>query len=92
MAGQCGSGYGLAPVGFQAPPAQIPAPAILPNAPSLGSPVAGVAPATNPAPVGSLLTFGQEQNVVQVGQGIIGQPKAYVPGQTIRNWLRYFTP
>lgn len=92
MAGQCGSGYGLAPVGFQAPPAQIPAPAILPGAPNLGAPVTGVAPVTNPAPIGSLLTFGQEQNVVQVGQGIIGQPKAYVPGQTIRNWLRYFTP
>ena len=28
----------------------------------------------------------------QVGQGILGQPKLYVPGQPVRNFLRYLTP
>jgi len=27
-----------------------------------------------------------------VGQGIIGQPKVYVPQQPLRNFLRYLTP
>lgn len=27
-----------------------------------------------------------------VGQGILGQPKAYVSGQPVRNFLRYITP
>ena len=27
-----------------------------------------------------------------VGQGILGQVKAYVPGQPLRNFLRYITP
>lgn len=30
-------------------------------------------------------------NVV-VGQGLIGQPKAYVPNQPVRNFIRYITP
>ncbi len=39
-----------------------------------------------------LFTLGQNPYNAQLGQGIIGQPKAYVPGQTIRNFLRYLTP
>jgi len=27
-----------------------------------------------------------------VGRGLIGQPKLYLPGQPIRNFLRYLTP
>ena len=27
-----------------------------------------------------------------VGRGILGQPKVYVPGQPVRNVLRYLTP
>ena len=27
-----------------------------------------------------------------VGRGVLGQPKVYVPGQPIRNVLRYLTP
>ncbi len=27
-----------------------------------------------------------------VGRGVIGQPKMYVPGQPIRNFLRYLSP
>ncbi|TWT83755.1 hypothetical protein CA13_52260 [Planctomycetes bacterium CA13] len=44
------------------------------------------------APIRSLFTLGQEANPVQVGQGLWGQPVAYVPGQGIRNWVRYFFP
>ena len=29
---------------------------------------------------------------VQLGQGLLGQPTAYVPGQPIRNFLRYVSP
>ncbi len=80
------------PPTFQAPPAQIPAPAVLPGTSAIGPPAIGPSAALNPAPAGNLLSFGQEQFPVQVGQGLLGQPKAYVPGQTFRNWLRYFTP
>jgi len=27
-----------------------------------------------------------------VGRGVVGQPKVYVPGQPIRNFLRYLSP
>ncbi len=64
------------------PPAEIAAPAILPG---------GLTP-TGGAPLPSLITFGQETNPVQIGQGIIGQPVAYVPGQPVRNFLRYLFP
>ena len=38
------------------------------------------------------MTMGQERNRVVVGQGIVGQPVAYVPGQWVRNSLRYLFP
>ena len=44
------------------------------------------------APARALVSFGQERNVVQVGQGLWGQPVAYVPKQGIRNWFRYIFP
>jgi hypothetical protein len=39
-----------------------------------------------------LFTLGQENYNVVMGRGIIGQPKAYVPGQCVRNFFRYLTP
>ncbi|MEO1525579.1 MAG: hypothetical protein AAFX06_09080, partial [Planctomycetota bacterium] len=56
--------------------------------------VAPTAPFANrgAAPARSLFTLGQENYQVQVGQGLWGQPKAYVPGQNVRNWVRYFFP
>ncbi len=39
-----------------------------------------------------LLSFGQEYSPVVLGRGIIGQPTAYVPGQSFRNFLRYLAP
>jgi hypothetical protein len=86
---------GCAPVSYQAPgyqepgaytaaPTVIAAPAIVPN--GIASPQVGGAPA------GALLSFGQETYPVLVGQGWLGQPVAYVPGQPIRNWIRYIFP
>lgn len=58
--------------------------AVLPN---------GLAPPQgSAAPAGNLVTFGQEVYPVQVGQGVWGQPVAYVPGQPVRNWFRYIFP
>ena len=54
-----------------------------------GIPLAAV---NSGAPVRPLVTLGQSGFPVTVGQGILGQPKAYVDGQFFRNWLRYLTP
>ncbi len=89
-----------APVNYQAPPAYIapPAPIAPPPMTITGAPVGTVLPATpiatvpRAAPAGSLLSFGQDRYPVQVGQGLFGQPVAYVPGQKCRNWIRYFFP
>ena len=81
---------GCAPVSYQspqayvAPPTQIAAPSILPNG--------FTQPQGAGIPRGALISFGQASNPVQVGQGIIGQPVAYVPGQRLRNWIRYIFP
>ncbi len=87
-------GCGVEPMSYAGPytppPAEIATPAVMP--PYQAVPVAGgmVAPATA-APAGSLVTFGQETYPIQVGQGLWGQPVAYVPGQRVRNWLRYLS-
>lgn len=87
----CGSSYGYAtPVGYQAPPAQIASPAVLP--PGVGLSGQPLPQATSAAPAGSLFTLGQQTYAVQVGQGLWGQPVAYVPGQGVRNWIRYMFP
>jgi hypothetical protein len=83
-----------APATYVPPPSQI-APAIaLP--PGTGIAPTGIAGSLPPVIPGSpgyrpLISFGQEANPVQVGQGLLGQPVAYVPGQTIRNALRYLS-
>ena len=85
------------PVGC-APPVNAPPPVALPpEIPSAATvpPVSVLPPVASTitaAPARSLISFGQERNVVQVGQGLWGQPVAYVPGQHLRNWLRYFSP
>ena len=65
--------------------------------PQVASTVAsGLVPVTRPSAPGipkkPLINLGQNKNAVVVGQGIIGQPVAYVPGQCIRNWIRYISP
>jgi hypothetical protein len=57
---------------------------------------AGMVPITRPSAPGvpkrPLVSFGQDRNSVVVGQGLVGQPVAYVPGQCFRNWIRYIFP
>ena len=81
---------------------QTPAPQayITPTTQTVGPPVANtqviVAPAATPRAAGipkkPLFSFGQDKNPVVVGQGLVGQPVAYVPGQRFRNWIRYIFP
>jgi hypothetical protein len=74
---------------YSPPPAQIGPPVILPPT-QVGVPI-GSTQTVIPGPAGyrPLISFGQERYPVQIGQGIFGQPVAYVPGQTFRNALRY---
>ena len=86
----------VAPVGatsqpplYSPPPAQMGPPVILPPT-QMTAPI-GSTQTVIPGPAGyrPLLSFGQERYPVQIGQGIFGQPVAYVPGQSFRNALRY---
>lgn len=85
----CGSVYAspafavAPPVTYAPPPAQIVPPTVLPGV--------AVPAAATAAPAPALFTLGQQNSVV-VGQGLWGQPVAYVPGQRCRNWLRYLSP
>lgn len=81
-------------VNTPAPSAYI-APAAPITAPVAGLPVipdASTMPKGMGVPRHSLINFGQNRNPIVVGQGIIGQPVAYVPGQPVRNWIRYVFP
>jgi hypothetical protein len=79
---------------YAPPPAQLGPPVFLPPAPVTQP---GMPPVSSQAIIpGSpgyrpLVSFGQERYPVQVGQGIFGQPTAYVPGQKFRNMIRYVT-
>ncbi|MEM9826121.1 MAG: hypothetical protein AAF958_06005, partial [Planctomycetota bacterium] len=81
---------------LSAPPAVSAPPTFSTPLGGLGAPVVGNPPlgavAGSSAPAGALLSLGQDRYPIEVGRGIIGQPKAYVNGQPIRNWLRYLTP
>jgi len=68
-----------------APPVGMPPPSAVTTAP----PPSAVATTPPPRP---LISFGQANYPVQVGQGLWGQPVAYVPGQYCRNWIRYLFP
>jgi hypothetical protein len=76
---------------YAAPPAQIGPPAILPPVQMVGPVSTGPSVVPGPAGYRPLISFGQERYPVQIGQGIFGQPTAYVPGQTFRNAIRYLT-
>lgn len=80
--------YGINPNAY---PAEIPSAAngIPPSI--IGVPAAPISAGTSTAPARALISFGQENYPVQVGQGLWGQPVAYVPGQSFRNWLRYLS-
>jgi hypothetical protein len=83
-----------------AAPAPYPQPAA---APAVGLPGYIAPPTAMPTAYGTmysnagvahrpLFRMGQQNRPYQVGQGIIGQPVAYVPGQRFRNFFRYFFP
>lgn len=76
---------------YAPPPAQIGPPVMLPPT-QMGAPI-GSTQTVIPGPAGyrPLVSFGQERFPVQIGQGLLGQPVAYVPGQTVRNAIRYLT-
>ena len=74
-------------------PAEIPSPAMV--APVTVLPPVAVQPPAVPAkvaPARALVSMGQDKYPVQVGQGLWGQPVAYVPRQRVRNWFRYIFP
>jgi hypothetical protein len=73
--------------------APMTAPPIAPTTPIATQP-ATVPVATAPAPTAparAVISMGQDKYPVKVGQGLWGQPVAYVPGQRCRNWLRYLS-
>jgi len=74
---------------YSPPPAQIGPPVFLP--PTQMGAAFGSTQTVIPGPAGyrPLISFGQDRYPVQIGQGIFGQPVAYVPGQSFRNALRY---
>ena len=79
------TGYqNCSPVPYAAPGAVAP-PTLPPNfAPQMYTPDnAGYKP---------LFSLGQENYNVLLGRGVIGQPTVYVPGQPVRNFLRYLSP
>jgi hypothetical protein len=78
--------YGQPP--FHGQPAYRAAPAY----PVMNRAIAGKWPSTNPYQSFRPPTPFHTPNSSYVGPGIIGQPKAYVPGQPLRNLLRYITP
>ena len=79
------------------PPAvYMPADATVP--PTLGPPaccpsVVTAAPVVAP-PIGyrPLMALRPLPPTYAVGRGILGQPKVYVPGQPVRNFVRYLSP
>lgn len=81
----CGPTVPAGQVPYAAPQTIAP-PTVMPGAPGTANLYGG---SVGPKP---LFTLGQERNNVSLGQGIIGQPKAYVPGQYVRNFIRYLTP
>ena len=81
--------YAAAPVPYVTPAptvatTPIAAPAVIPDASNM--------PKGSGVPRHSLVSFGQDRNPIVVGQGLVGQPVAYVPGQPFRNALRYIFP
>lgn len=86
-----GNSYAATSQGYIATGPQVAAPP-----PTAATVPAGLVPVTRPSvpgvPKKPLINLGQNKNAVVVGQGIIGQPVAYVPGQCIRNWIRYISP
>lgn len=88
---------GIYPTAYQCTPAA-------PSFPSTGAVPGAYVPPTLPpnltpglytpnnAGYSPVFSLGQENYNVLLGRGIIGQPTVYVPGQPIRNFMRYLSP
>jgi len=93
--GEQGQGvWGTAPPATTGPAtviygASVPGTLVLPPPPPM---------TTAPVPIGPVVTYRPLVPVVPmpaqyyVGQGLLGQPKLYVPAQPVRNFLRYLSP
>ena len=83
-----------------APPALLGTPTVTYRAASPGPLVLPPPPplVAHPVQVGPVVTYRPLVPVVPmpsqyyVGQGLLGQPKLYVPAQPVRNFLRYLSP
>ncbi|MCA9128408.1 MAG: hypothetical protein KDB22_15080 [Planctomycetales bacterium] len=79
---QCAPGPGFPSMGV---PNSVAPPTLPPNlAPGLYTP--------NNSGYTPLFSLGQENYNVLLGRGLVGQPTVYVPGQPLRNFLRYLSP
>lgn len=82
--------YQCAPAGPVYPPAGMVPGTYVP--PTLTPNLAPGAYSPNNSGYTPFFSLGQENYNVQLGRGIIGQPTVYVPGQPIRNFMRYLSP
>lgn len=62
------------------------------NSPASLPPSLGYGVPANNSPYKALLPLQKMPNNTYVGQGLIGQPKAFVEGQPVRNFFRYILP
>jgi hypothetical protein len=81
--------YPVVPHSPATPPAPFPVP---PPASNTFPTYAGGGYAPDNAGFRPLVSLGQQNYPAVLGRGIYGQPTAYVPGQNIRNLLRYMFP
>ena len=73
----------------ECPPTHIVQSPPIVESPYAMSPQVAPVPQATYRPIVPLVTMPPQ---VEVGRGILGQPTVYVPGQPIRNFLRYFSP
>lgn len=84
------------------PPGTITPTNLPPSAPAAAPPLSVYAPPAVPAPIASgvpatfvyrpLLPVVPVPANYYLGRGVLGQPTVYVPGQPVRNFLRYLAP
>ena len=95
---QAGSAANQVPrLGGQSPAMPAPGVRLIPCG---GSTIPSVDPYARSTPMGQgsqsryrpIVSLGSVPENYQMGQGMLGQPKVYVPGQPLRNFVRYLTP
>lgn len=66
----------------------VPPAVLAPTAPGV---IVTAPPATRPT-LRPVIAMRPLPTTYEVGRGLLGQPKLYVPRQPVRNFVRYFTP